>query len=159
MSSFIMATEAQLAQLRVCERTECTFAVMNAITDLNNILMAMSNHIASMHPAGAGGGEGVGAGGAKSNAPIPTLEADVSKVQWLAWLSRFERWQLSCKIGDKAVENRVLEAIPNDLADQICVGLKGDESKAVLLAKNQGYNSEEKKCFLVQSRFAQNSSE
>ena len=135
MSSFTMATEAQLAQLRVCERTECTFAVMNAITELKDILMAMSNHIASMHPAGAGGGEGGGAGGAKSNAPIPTLEADVSEVQWSAWLSRFERWQLSCKISDKAAENCVLEAIPNELADQICVGLKGDESKAELLAK------------------------
>ena len=89
-----MATEAQLAQLRVCERTDCTFVVMNAITELKDILMAMSNHIASMHPA-AGGGEGGGAGGAKSNAPIPTLDADVSEVQWSAWLSRFERWQLS----------------------------------------------------------------
>ena len=79
VSSFTMATEAQLAQLRVCERTECTFAVMNAITDLKDILKAMSNHIASMHPPGAGGGEGGGA--AKSYAPIPTLEADVSEVQ------------------------------------------------------------------------------
>ena len=59
----------------------------------------------------------------------------MSEVQWSAWLSRFERWQLSCKISDRAVENPVLEAIPNELADQICVGLKGDESKAELLAK------------------------
>ena len=59
MSSFAMAMEAQLAQLRICERTDFTFAVMNAITELKDILMAMSNHIASMHPA-AGGSEGAG---------------------------------------------------------------------------------------------------
>jgi hypothetical protein len=52
-----MATEAQLAQLRICERTDCTFAVINGITDLKDIWMAMSTHIASMHPA-AGGSEG-----------------------------------------------------------------------------------------------------
>ena len=126
MSSFTMAAEAQLAQLRVCEKAESTFAVMNVLADLKDILMAMSDHIAGIHPPGAGGGEGGGAG--KSNALIPTLEADVSEVQWLAWLARFKRWQLSCKISDKAVENRVLEAILNELADQICVGLKGDES-------------------------------
>ena len=78
---------------------------------------------------------GGGAGCAKSNAPIPTLDADVNEVQWFAWLARFERWQLSCKISNKAVENRILKAIPNLLADQICVGLKADESKADLLAK------------------------
>ena len=97
-------------------------------------MLAMSNHIASMHPV-AGGSEGGGAGGAKSNAPIPTLDADVTEVQWSAWKSRFERWQLSCKISDKAVENRILEAIPHQLADQICVGLLGSESKAEFLAK------------------------
>ena len=71
------------------------------------------------------GSEGEGAGGAKSNAPIPTLHKDVTEVQWSAWKSRFERWQLSSKISDKAVENRILQAIPNQLADQICVGLRG----------------------------------
>ena len=42
---------------------------------------------------------------------------------------------MSCKISDKAVENRILEAIPNQLADQTCVGLQGAETKAELLAK------------------------
>ena len=59
----------------------------------------------------------------------------MTEVQWSAWKSRFERWQLSFKYSDKAVENRILEAIPNQLADQICVGLLGSESKAELLAK------------------------
>ena len=50
---------ADLARLRLCERTDCTYVVHNGITDLKDILMAMSNHIASMHPA-AGGSEGGG---------------------------------------------------------------------------------------------------
>ena len=49
---------ADLAALRLCERSDCTFAVNNAITDLKDILLAMANHIASMHPA-SGGSEGV----------------------------------------------------------------------------------------------------
>ena len=51
--------KVDLATLRLCQRTDCTFAVLNGITDLKDILMAMSNHIASMHPA-AGGSEGGG---------------------------------------------------------------------------------------------------
>ena len=42
---------------------------------------------------------------------------------------------MSYKISNKAVENRIFEAIPNTLADKICVGLIGTESKADLLAK------------------------
>ena len=57
VSIFVMATQADLATLRICERTDGTFAVLNGITYLKDILMAMSNHIASMHPA-AGGSEG-----------------------------------------------------------------------------------------------------
>ena len=62
-----MASPADLAILRLCERAECDFTVMNGITDLKDILMAMSNHIASMHPASGGSeGGGAGGGGAKS---------------------------------------------------------------------------------------------
>ena len=78
--------------------------------------LAMANHIASMHPASGVSESGGAGGGAKSNAPIPTLDEDVTEVQWSAWTSRFERWQLACKISDKAVKNRILEAIPNQLA-------------------------------------------
>ena len=85
-----MADPADLATLRLCERADCEFAVLNAITDQKDILLAMSNHIGLMHPA-AGGSEGGGAGGAKSNAPIPTLDEDVTEAQWSAWKSRFER--------------------------------------------------------------------
>ena len=72
--------QAGLATLRLCERADCEFAVLNAITDLKDILLAMSNQIASMNPA-ASGSEGGGAGGAKSNATIPTLDEDVREVQ------------------------------------------------------------------------------
>ena len=96
--------------------------------------MVMANHLAAIHPA-SGGSEGGGGGGSKSNAPIPQLDENISEVSWTSWKNRFDRWQLSCKISDKAVENRIFEAIPNALADQICVGLSGTESKEVLLAK------------------------
>ena len=46
-----MADPADLAALRLCERADCEFAVLNSITDLKDILLAMFNHIASMHPA------------------------------------------------------------------------------------------------------------
>ena len=96
--------------------------------------MAMANHLAAIHPA-SGGSEGGGGGGGKSNAPIPQLEENISEVSWTSWKNRFDRWQFSCKISDKSVENRIFEAIPNALADQICVGLNGNKNKTVLLTK------------------------
>ena len=48
---------ADLAVIRLCERTDCNFVVNNAIQDLNDILLAMSDHILSMHPV-AGSSEG-----------------------------------------------------------------------------------------------------
>ena len=143
--------QAGLATLRLCERADCDFAVINGITELKDILLAMANHIASMHPS-SGGSEGGGAGGgAKSNGPIPTLDEEVTEIHWSAWKSRFERWQLSCKISDKAVENRNLEAIPNQLADQICVGLLGTETKAELLAKIKDTIVKKRSVFLYRS--------
>ena len=129
-----MASVEELAALRKCERVDCDYKVLNGVTDLKDILMAMANHLAAIHPA-SGGSEGGGGGGSKSNAPIPQLEENISEVSWTSWKNRFDRWQLSCKITDKAVENRIFEAIPNALADQICVGLTGEENKEVLLTK------------------------
>ena len=48
---------ADLAVIRLCERTDCNFVVNNAIQDLKDILLAMSNHILFMHPV-AGSSEG-----------------------------------------------------------------------------------------------------
>ena len=46
-----MTDQADLATLRLCDRAECDFTVINGVTDLKEILMAMANHIASMYPA------------------------------------------------------------------------------------------------------------
>ena len=80
-------------------------------------LLAMSNHLAAMHPA-LGGSEG-GGGGSKSTAAIPMLEEGITETAWAAWRARFDRWAVACKLSDKKIENRVFECIPNSLADQI----------------------------------------
>ena len=54
-----MASVAELAALRKCERDDCEFKVPNGVTDLKDILMAMANHLAAIHPA-SGGSEGGG---------------------------------------------------------------------------------------------------
>ena len=96
---------ANLAVIRLCERSDCSFVVNNAVQDLKDILQAMSNHILSMHPVTGSSDGGGGAGGAKSNAAIPALEEECNEIQMSAWDARFERWQLACKISDKQVEN------------------------------------------------------
>ena len=103
-----MASEDELIALRKCERDDCEYKTPNGGKDLKDILMAMANHLAAINPA-SGGSEG--GGGGKSNASIPQLEENISEISWSAWRNRFDRWQLSCKISDKAVENRVFEAI------------------------------------------------
>ena len=65
-----MASPADLATLRICEREHCEFIVLNGVTDLKDILMAMANHLAAIHPASGGSEGGGGGGGGKSNAPI-----------------------------------------------------------------------------------------
>ena len=140
---------ADLAVIRLCERSDCSFVVNNAVQDLKDILQAMSNHILSMHPVSGSSDGGGGAGGAKSNAAIPALEEECNEIQWSAWCARFERWQLACKITDKQVENRILEAIPNQLADQIVVGLVGNETKADLMVKIKDCIVKKTFCFFI----------
>ena len=91
----------------------------NALVEAKDILQAMTNHLLAVHPV-SGGDEGGGAGGSKSNAAIPSLDEECSQIQYAAWVARFERWQLACRISDKQVENRILGAIPNSVADQSC---------------------------------------
>ena len=88
---------ADLAAIRLCERVDCTFSVNNAVTELKDILQAMSNHILSMHPVSGSNDGGGGAGGLKSNAAIPALEEECNQIQLAAWCARFERWQLRVK--------------------------------------------------------------
>ena len=72
---------------------------------------------------------------AKSTAVIPSLDEECSAIQYAAWVARLERWQAACRITDKAMENRILESIPNSVADQIVVSLVGNEDKAGLMEK------------------------
>ena len=134
---------AALAELRKCERTECLFKVPNAVTDLNQILQCMSNHLMAMHPAGQSDSGGRGAG--KSSAAIPVLSEYSDEIAYAAWLARLERWQLACKITDKQMENRILEA------DTIVIGLSGAETKYELLVMIKDVMVKKKSIFLYRS--------
>ena len=124
-----------LRSIRNCERPDCTFHVNNGVTKVSDILQAMTNHLLAVHSVSGGDGGGGGSGGSKSNAAIPALDEECSLMQYAAWVARFERWQLACKITDKQVENRILEAIPNSVADQIVVSLVGNEDKVALMER------------------------
>ena len=91
--------DAERVLLRMCEKTDCEYKVTNGLTDVKDILMAISNHLAAMHPA-SGGSEG-GGGGSKSNAAIPTLEEGITEMAWAAWRARFDRLAVACKLSDK----------------------------------------------------------
>ena len=125
----------------------------NAVVELKDILQAMSNHLLAMHPVSGNSDGGGGAGGSKSNAAIPALEEECNQIQWAAWQARFERWQLACKISDKQVENRILEAVPNQIADQIVVGLVGNETKSDLMEKIKECMVTKRSIFLYRSDF------
>ena len=141
---------AALAESRKCERVDCTFKVPNAVTDLNHILQCMSNHLLAMHPVGQSDTGGGGAAG-KSSAAIPILSEDCDEIAYAAWLARFERWQLACRITDKQVENRILEAVPSQVADTIVIGLSGAETKYELLVKIKDVMVKKKSIFLYRS--------
>ena len=74
-------------------------------------------------------------------------------MQYAAWVARFERWQLACKITDKQVENRILEAIPNSVADQIVVSLVGNEEKAALMERIKDVMVKKRSTILYRSDF------
>ena len=142
-----------LRSIRRCERPECTYNVQNGITKVADILQAMTNHLHAVHPATGGDGGGGGSGGSKSNAAIPSLDEECSLMQYVAWCARFERWQLACKITDKQVENRILEAIPNSVADQLVVSLVGNEDKATLMARIKDVMVKKRSTILYRSDF------
>ena len=56
-----MATKAELALLRLCEKPSCDYRITKGLRDVKDILRAMSNHLAAMHPL-SGGSEGGGCG-------------------------------------------------------------------------------------------------
>ena len=69
---------ADLAAIRLCERSDCTFSVSNALVEVKDILQAMTNHLLAVHPASGNSDRGGGAAGSKSNAAIPELEEECS---------------------------------------------------------------------------------
>ena len=62
------------------------------------ILLAMSNHLAAMHPS-SDGSEG-GGGGSKSTSAITMLEEGISEMAWAAWRAKFDRWAVARKFTD-----------------------------------------------------------
>ena len=96
-----------------------------------------------------------GGGGSKSNAAIPMLEEGITEMPWAAWRARFDRWAVACKLSDKNIENRVFKCIPNSLADQILVYLKGNENKEALLVKIKSAVVKKRSVFLYCKDFHQ----
>ena len=86
-----MASEDELIALRKCERENCEYKILNGVKDLKDILMAMANHLAAIHPA-SGGSEGGGGGGGKSNAPILLGRTDLTGGNCLA-SSQIRPWR------------------------------------------------------------------
>ena len=60
---------------------------------------------------------------------------------------------MACKISDNQVENKILEAVPNQIADQIVVGLVGNETKADLMEKIKECMVKKRSIFLYRSEF------
>ena len=54
-----MATEDELKTLRLCEKEGCGHKIPDGVKELKDVLMAMSNHLAAVHPA-SGWSEGGG---------------------------------------------------------------------------------------------------
>ena len=121
----------ELVELRKCEAEGCDYKVPNGITDVTQIIGILNNHIlgAPIVQKSAAGGSVI------SNATLPVLEEGISETQYQAWLCRFERYCTSCKLWDDKIKDCVFEAVPTDLADQICMDVTGDESIDEILAE------------------------
>ena len=61
-----MASEDELIALRKCEREDCEYRIPNGVKDLKDILMAMANHLAAIHPASGGSERGYSSRGTGS---------------------------------------------------------------------------------------------
>ena len=66
-----MASKQELTALRQCEKPGCDHKITNGLKDIRDILLAMSNHLAAVHPTS---GDYEGGGGVKSNAAFPMLK-------------------------------------------------------------------------------------
>ena len=121
-----MASAGELAELRACGAPECGYKVPNGLTDVDHILKALNNHILGAHPVV---NKPNGGGSAKSTATLPMLEESISETAYQAWLFRFDRYCISCKLTDDNMKNRIFEAVPTFLAEQICVNIEGNETE------------------------------
>ena len=141
---------ADLALLRMCEKPSCDYTVRNGLVDIKDILHAMSNHLAAIHPSSHPEGSG---GASKSTDIIPMLEENITETQWAAWKARFNQYCLACKLSDKNIENCVFQCIPSSLADQIVVDLTGYETKDTLLVKIKAAVVKKRSIFLYRKDF------
>ena len=91
----------ELAQLRRCEAVECEYKVPNGITDITQIIGVLNNHILASHPVVQ---KPAGGGSEKFNATLSILEEVISETQYQAWLYRFERYCVSCKLTDDEIK-------------------------------------------------------
>ena len=119
-------SDQELAELRAFGAESCEYKVPNSLTDVDHILKALNNYILAVHPAVQ---KPAGEGFAKSTATWPLLEDSISETAYQAWLYRFDRYCVSCKLSNDDIKNWVLKAVPTILADQICVDLAGNETK------------------------------
>ena len=120
--------ESDRASLRACGAVECEYKVPNGVKDIDHVLKALNNHLLATH----GNSQKQTSTTAKSTATLPALGESISETAYQVWLYRFDRYCISCHLSDDDIKNRVLEAVPTILADQIFMDLKGDESKEVI---------------------------
>ena len=97
-------TDTELAQLRKCEAAECEYKVPNGAKDITQIIGVLNRHILASHPVRQ---KPAGGGSVKLSATLPILEEGISENQYQAWLYRFERYCVSCKLTDDEIKKIV----------------------------------------------------
>ena len=127
-----MASVSDLAELRQSGANGCGYKVPNGLKDVDHILKALNNHILGAHPVVNKPNRG---GSAKLTATLPMLEESITETAYQAWLFRFDRYCISHKLTDDKIKNRIFEAVPTVLADQICVDIEGNETKEAVFEK------------------------
>ena len=87
---------AELLSLRKCEKPTCDYTVTNGLIDVKDILHAMSNHLAAVHPSSQSEG---GGGASKSTPSIPMLEENITETALAAWKARFDPYCVAYKLS------------------------------------------------------------
>ena len=71
-----MSTPQELAELRKCKAEDCEYKVLNAITDVTQIIGILNNHILVAHTVVQ---KSSARGSGKSNVTLPGLEEGISE--------------------------------------------------------------------------------